>query len=101
MRLLDLYRASESVRRNGMARYPSDVSERLVVMNRNVHEGLQDRLFETNGIRTSYCNGLETLAPEWRGEVKFFVRTQNMVETIDLMHAYASRACPFDPVALE
>ena len=100
-RLLYLYRASESIRRSGMARYPSDVSERLVVINRNLQEKLQDRLFETNGIRRSYCNGLETLAPEWRGEVRFFVRTQNMIETVDLMHAYASWACPFDPPALE
>lgn len=99
-RLQRLDREYDTLSRKVEAIHGRDVVERLRAMSEETDQ-LKDRLFERNGRRRFYCNGLTTLLPEWKGEVRFFVRNEDMTEVIDLMHAYASRACPFDPAALE
>jgi hypothetical protein len=100
-RLEAMYWEYTSLVREMEARYPRDVPERLRLLNEESRQRLQDRLLQTNGRRWFYCNNLTMLVPEWKEEVSVFVRNEDALEVIDLMHAYASRACPFDRAALE
>ena len=98
-RLRRLERDYDALFRRVKGQHPGDVTERLRALSRET-ERLEDRLFETNGRRWFQCSGLTRLLPEWKGEVRFSVLNEHAPETIDLMHAYASRACPFDEAAL-
>jgi hypothetical protein len=83
------------------ARHGTDVRARRVALKARYQTELQDRLFETNGERVFYCDGQEILFPEWTRNVYHLVRAEDVETVVDLMHAYASRACPFDPIAFE
>lgn len=62
---------------------------------------LNDRLRKASYQRTHYCSGLKLDAPRSSVDVRHHVYGETAEDVIDMMHAYASRVCPFDPAALQ
>ena len=100
-RLETMYQEYMSLLREMDERPGGDGSGRNRPLSEELQHRLQDRLLDTNGRRWGDCNESTMLVPEWNGKVGLFVRNEDALETIDLMHAYASRACPFDSASLE
>jgi hypothetical protein len=79
-----------------------DLPARMERLRAFVRDELTDRLFTRHGERTFYCEAGVLLAPSrhWRA-VRLFTSEAHAREVVELLHAHAVRACPFDPAALE
>ena len=92
-------RVKQEIRRDS-ARGVRDLSARMDRLRAFTREQLSDRLFERKATRTFYCEAGVLLAPGDPDEARLTVGEDDAPEVVELLHAYAVRACPFDEAAL-